>query len=271
MTTSLTYESSLQAYYQIANAHPFLTVEEEQKLARKLKYENCLDSARILVLSHLRLVMKVAKQYSGYGLPEEDLIQEGNIGLMKAVKKFDPDNGTRLMSYAIPSIKSAILEYILDNWRIVKIATTHAYKRLFFNLRKLKEQLGTTGEDEVKLIAEKLDVKPEEVREMDLRFQGGDVAIYEKGEDDFTAPINWLADTRYEPASLLEDKQSDKAELVKQMLDGLDERSREIVKARWLEDKGQTLSVLAERYGVSMERIRQIEVAAFKKMKKGLV
>jgi RNA polymerase sigma-32 factor len=284
---------NLDAYITAANRMPMLTLEEEQRFARNLKENNDLDAAEKLVLSHLRLVVSVSRKYLGYGLPHGDLIQEGNIGLMKAVKRFDPDQGVRLVSYAMHWIKAEIHEYVLKNWRMVKMATTKAQRKLFFNLRSMKQgykadaaALGdethsaTLSESEIGQMAKTLNVKPEEVIEMEMRLSGGDVLLdpspSDDGEEAF-GPIAYLSDTNHEPTQMLEAHQRDvlASDGIAAALASLDERSRRIVEERWLKvnddsSGGMTLHDLAAVYGVSAERIRQIEVAAMKKMKKTL-
>jgi RNA polymerase sigma-32 factor len=265
---------SIEAYIQAANRVPMLAEAEEFDLARRFREQDDLDAARKLVMSHLRLVIAVARGYLGYGLPHADLIQEGNIGLMKAVKRFDPDRGVRLVSFAMHWIKAEIHEYILKNWRLVKIATTKAQRKLFFNLRSMKQSFATLGPNEVNDVARKLGVKPEEVVEMETRLTGSDVAL-EPGEDDdeLFAPIAYLAaESSAEPSMQLERKEYDR--LQDQGLRGalarLDERSRAIIQRRWLVEEGEdaaTLHELAAEYGVSAERIRQIEAKAMQKMK----
>ena len=274
----LSSTSSLEAYIQAAKRMPMLTESDEFSLARKFREQEDLDAARQLVVSHLRLVVAIARGYLGYGLPHADLIQEGNIGLMKAVKRFDPDRGVRLVSFAMHWIKAEIHEYILRNWRLVKIATTKAQRKLFFNLRSLKQSLNTMGVDEVNAMATKLSVKPEEVVEMETRFSGSDVSLEPLLDDDeerFT-PIAYLAaDKSIEPSMQLERKEYDRLqdEGLRDALAGLDARSRDIVQRRWLVDEDQqsaTLHELAAEYGVSAERIRQIEAKALQKMKGAL-
>jgi len=280
----------LDAYISAVNRMPMLTLEEEQAAARQLKQSNDLEAARKLVLSHLRLVVSVSRQYLGYGLPHGDLIQEGNVGLMKAVKRFDPDQGVRLVSYALHWIKAEIHEYILKNWRMVKVATTKAQRKLFFNLRSLKQGLkADAGESsyresltpaEIEVVARELRVKPEEVLEMETRMAGGDVLLdpapADDGEQAF-GPIAYLSDAQHEPTAMIEAHRRDvmASEGLQTALDTLDARSRRIVEKRWLKvnddgSGGMTLHELAADYGVSAERIRQIEVAAMKKMKKAL-
>ncbi len=263
---------SIDQYMQIANRYPVLTEEQEFALAHRLRDQGDLDAARDLILSHLRLVVSIARNYLGYGLPHADLIQEGNIGLMKAVKRFDPDRGVRLVSFAIHWIKAEIHEYILKNWRLVKIATTKAQRKLFFNLRSLRGDTHTLTRSEVDNIARTLGVKPEEVMEMETRFSGGDVAIDNGPEDDEerVAPIAFLAAPGTEPTEVLETAEREHLHgpALREALDALDERSRTIVERRWLVDENPaTLHELADEYGVSAERIRQIEAKALQKMR----
>ena len=284
---------NLDAYISAANRMPMLTHEEEQEYARKLKNDNDLDAAGKLVLSHLRLVVSIARQYLGYGLPHGDLIQEGNVGLMKAVKRFDPDQGVRLVSYAMHWIKAEIHEYLLKNWRMVKVATTKSQRKLFFNLRSMKQRYksddaatdsgthrDTLTPDQIASMASELNVKPEEVLEMETRLSGGDVLLdpspSDDGEEAF-GPISYLTDTNHEPVAMIEAHQRDvlATDGIAAALNALDARSRRIVEERWLKvnddnSGGMTLHDLAAEYGVSAERIRQIEVAAMKKMKSTL-
>ncbi|MGB3067549.1 MAG: RNA polymerase sigma factor RpoH [Ottowia sp.] len=283
---------NLDAYITAANRLPMLTHEEEQRYARELRETGNLEAAGKLVLSHLRLVVSTSRQYLGYGLPHADLIQEGNVGLMKAVKRFDPDQGVRLVSYALHWIKAEIHEYILKNWRLVKVATTKAQRKLFFNLRSMKQ--GFKAEDaeqeityrdslsdaQIDVVARELNVKPDEVREMETRLSGGDVLLDPSPSDDGEqafGPIAYLSDANHEPTAMIESAQRDvlATEGIATALKGLDERSRRIVTERWLNVRddgsgGMTLHELADEYGVSAERIRQIEVAAMKKMKAAL-
>ncbi|MBK7662365.1 MAG: RNA polymerase sigma factor RpoH [Candidatus Methylophosphatis roskildensis] len=263
---------SLDAYISAANRFPLLTDVEEKDFAQRFRDQGDVEAARALVLSHLRLVIAVARGYLGYGLPHADLIQEGNVGLMKAVKRFDPDRGVRLVSFAIHWIKAEIHEYILRNWRLVKIATTKAQRKLFFNLRSMKTRLSTLSEDEVRVVAKQLGVKPEEVVEMETRIGGGDVSLEATGddEDERFAPIAYLADLRDEPSQALERKQMARLQDqgLKTALAKLDNRSRHIIERRWLTDgEASTLHELAAEHGVSAERIRQIEAKAMQKMK----
>ena len=281
---------NLDAYISAANRLPMLTLEQEQEFSRKLKENNDLDSAGKLVLSHLRLVVSISRKYLGYGLPHSDLIQEGNIGLMKAVKRFDPDQNVRLVSYAMHWIKAEIHEYILKNWRMVKVATTKAQRKLFFNLRSMKQGFkddadvathrDTLTESQIDSMAKTLNVKREEVIEMEQRMSGGDVLLdpspSDDGEDAF-GPIAYLADATQEPTALMESRERDNLTTggLSTALQELDPRARRIVEERWLNvnddgSGGMTLHELAAEYKVSAERIRQIEVAAMKKMKKVL-
>ncbi|HZM43474.1 MAG TPA: RNA polymerase sigma factor RpoH [Burkholderiales bacterium] len=264
--------ASLESYVQTVNAFPILTQQQETDLARRLQQTGDVEAARQLVLSHLRVVVAIARGYLGYGLPQADLIQEGNIGLMKAVKRFDPERGVRLVSFAVHWIRAEMHEFILRNWRIVKVATTKAQRKLFFNLRSLKRGVGGLGVDEVKAIAKQLNVKPEEVVEMETRLGGQDVALEPLAADDEEAyaPIAYLAAEDAEPAQVLEEEETSQLRSagLKQALESLDPRSRRIIEARWLAEKDQaTLHDLAAELGVSAERVRQIEVKALGKMK----
>jgi RNA polymerase sigma-32 factor len=269
---------NIDAYISTVNRLPMLSQEEEASLARKLRDEGDLASAQKLVMSHLRLVVSIARGYLGYGLPHADLIQEGNIGLMKAVKRFDPEQGVRLVSYAMHWIKAEIHEYILRNWRMVKLATTKAQRKLFFNLRSHKTGLDTMTPEQVDDLAASLNVKREEVIEMETRLSGRDIALDASSDDDDDAkfaPISYLSADHSEPLKVLESKQYDRlqSEGLELALSALDARARRIVEARWLandDGSGATLHELAEEFGVSAERIRQIEVAAMKKMKAAL-
>ncbi len=265
---------NIEAYISAVNRIPMLTHEEETSLARRLREKNDLAAAQKLVLSHLRLVVSIARGYLGYGLPHADLIQEGNIGLMKAVKRFDPDQGVRLVSYAMHWIKAEMHEYILKNWRLVKVATTKAQRKLFFNLRSHKESLDAMTPAQVDDLAKSLNVKREEVIEMETRMSGHDIALDAPtdDEDDKFAPIAYLSSDAGEPTKALEARQFDRlqSEGLESALGKLDSRSRRIVEARWLandDGSGATLHELADEFGVSAERIRQIESAALKKMK----
>jgi RNA polymerase sigma-32 factor len=264
---------SYDRYMQSIRAIPSLTAEEEIELGMRLKKSNDLEAAKTLILSHLKLVAKVAKGYAGYGLPQSDLVQEGNIGLMKAVKRFDPERGVRLVSFAIFWIKAEIQEYIVKNWRLVKTATTKAQRKLFFNLRSMKKTLQPLKSDEINSIAKELNVKPEDVREMEYRFNGNEISLdygSEESEDDVFRPIAYLKDEAPEPSEKMELDQSEGNSLssLSKALSALDERSRLILEERWLRDKdASTLHELADKLGVSAERIRQIEQAAMKKIK----
>ena len=263
---------SLDTYIQSVSRFPFLTQEQETGYARQFRDSGDLDAARELVVSHLRVVVAVARGYMGYGLPQADLIQEGNIGLMKAVKRFDPERGVRLVSFAVHWIRAEMHEYILRNWRIVKIATTKAQRKLFFNLRSMKPGLNTLGSDEVKSIAKQLGVKAEEVVEMETRLGGQDVALEPGGADDDESysPIAYLAAEDAEPGVVIEQAQNARlrGEGLEKALGSLDTRSRRIIEARWLTEKNPaTLHNLADEFGVSAERIRQIEAKALGKMK----
>ena len=263
---------SLESYIQAVNRFPLLTQEQETGYARRLRDSGDLEAARQLVLSHLRLVVSIARGYSGYGLPQADLIQEGNIGLMKAVKRFDPERGVRLVSFAMHWIRAEIHEFVLRNWRLVKIATTKAQRKLFFNLRSMKQGLGTLGAEEVRSVAQELGVKPEEVVEMETRLGGQDMALEPVGDDEREqfAPIAYLTADNAEPAALLEAEQTARlrGEGLEKALASLDARSRRIIEARWLTEKeALTLHDLAAEFGVSAERIRQIEAKALGKMK----
>jgi RNA polymerase sigma-32 factor len=268
---------NIEAYISAVNHLPLLTQEEELSLARRLRNDNDLAAAQALIVSHLRLVVSIARGYLGYGLPHADLIQEGNVGLMKAVKRYDPEQGVRLVSYAMHWIKAEIHEYILRNWRMVKLATTKAQRKLFFNLRSHKPGLDAMTPDQVDELAATLKVKREEVIEMEMRMAGRDVALEAPtdDEDDHYAPISYLSAEHSEPHKVLEAKQFDhlQSEGLEAALAKLDDRSRRIVEARWLandDGSGATLHELAAEFGVSAERIRQIETAAMKKMKTSL-
>ena len=265
---------SIDAYIQTVNRFPILSAEEEQRLARRFRNENDLEAARQLVVSHLRLVVALARGYLGYGLPHADLIQEGNIGLMKAVKRFDPDRGVRLVSFAIHWIKAEMHEYILRNWRLVKVATTKAQRKLFFNLRSMKKDLGPMSVGDVERVAEELHVKPEEVVEMETRLSGQELAFEgERDDEESFAPVHYLADEAAEPYRMLEAQEAErvKSQGLEKALATLDPRSRRIVEARWLREKdAATLHDLAAEFKVSAERIRQIEAKALDKMRKAL-
>lgn len=263
---------SLDSYIQAVNSMPVLSAEEEQALARRFRDENDLDAARELVMSHLRFVVHIAKSYLGYGLPLADLIQEGNIGLMKAVKRFDPDKGVRLVSFAVHWIRAEIHEFILKNWRIVKVATTKAQRKLFFNLRKAKKRLGWFTAEEAERVAEDLDVPMEQVYEMESRLSGNDIgydAPDTDNEDGPPAPVAFLEHHSLDPSMTAEtdDLEDQRSEMLAEALGSLDERSRDIIQCRWLTDDKVTLQTLADRYGVSAERIRQLENNAIKKLR----
>ncbi len=262
---------SMESYISAAFQLPMLSQQEEHDLAVRLRDNNDLDAARQLVMSHLRFVVRIARQYAGYGLPQPDLIQEGTVGLMKAVRRFDPEVGVRLASFAVHWIKAEIHEFILRNWRIVKIATTKAQRKLFFNLRSSKKRLGWFSEQEIQDVASDLGVKPEEVRNMEARLNNYDMAFdadNNDSEDEHVAPVSYLPDMRMEPESILEaeDTERDENERLYAAMQELDERSQEILRRRWLSGKKTTLHELADEYGVSAERIRQIEKAAMKKL-----
>ncbi|MFM9879427.1 MAG: RNA polymerase sigma factor RpoH [Burkholderiaceae bacterium] len=288
-SVSLPALGNLDAYISAVNRMPMLTLEEEQQFAKQLQSDGNVEAAGKLVLSHLRLVVSISRQYLGYGLPHGDLIQEGNVGLMKAVKRFDPEQGVRLVSYAMHWIKAEIHEYILKNWRMVKVATTKAQRKLFFNLRSMKQGFkadadlnddthrDTLSPNEVAQMARRLNVKQEEVLEMEMRMAGGDVLLdpspNDEGDETY-GPIAYLSDTNHEPTVMMAAHQRDvlASEGIASALSALDDRSRRIVEERWLKvndngSGGMTLHELAADYGVSAERIRQIEVAAMKKMR----
>ena len=268
---------NLDAYISAVNRLPMLSHEEEISLAQRLRDQNDLAAAQALVMSHLRLVVSSARGYLGYGLPHADLIQEGNVGLMKAVKRFDPDQGVRLVSYAMHWIKAEMHEYILRNWRMVKLATTKAQRKLFFNLRSHKTGLDTMTPDQVSALATTLNVKPEEVTEMEMRMSGRDIALESPTDDDDDkfSPIAYLSSESTEPGKVLESRQFDKlqSEGLESALSNLDARSRRIIESRWLandDGSGATLHELAAEFNVSAERVRQIEASALKKMKASL-
>jgi len=275
MTNALTIPamgSSVECYIQTANSFPLLSQEEENDLARRLRDEGDINAAQQLILSHLRFVVTIARGYKGYGLPQADLIQEGNVGLMKAVKRFDPERGVRLVSFAVHWIKAEIHEFIMRNWRLVKIATTKQQRKLFFNLRSMKQGLDTMTPQEVDTVAKALNVKHEEVVEMEKRFKGNDVPFepLTEDEDENFSPIAYLTDGS-EPSQILEAKQDQalRGEGLQQSLDSLDERSRHIIEARWLREKETaTLHELADELGISAERVRQIEAKAIQKIRK---
>ncbi|MDH3671540.1 MAG: RNA polymerase sigma factor RpoH [Gammaproteobacteria bacterium] len=274
---TLNVEAGLATYIQAINAQPILSADEEHDLALRYRRDGDLEAARQLVLTHLRYVVRVARGLSGYGLPQADLIQEGNIGLMKAVKDFDPMRGVRLMSFAIHWIRAQMYDYILRNWRMVKVATTKAQRKLFFNLRKSRARLEWMKPDEVHALADNLDVPPETVQEMESRMSGADIPFDtdDRGDDDElrVAPATYLQDMRYNPETLVtrSDHESTQQDNLDQALTALDERSRNIIRRRWLDDDKSTLLELAVEYGVSAERIRQIEKKAFDIMKNKLV
>jgi len=263
---------SLETYIQSVKKFPMLSAEEEHDLGRRLRDENDLDAAKQLVLSHLRVVVSIARNYQGYGLPQADLIQEGNIGLMKAVKRFDPDRGVRLVSFAMHWIRAEMHEFILRNWRMVKIATTKAQRKLFFNLRSLKTGHGSLSYEQIDAMAKQLGVKPEEVAEMETRLYGQDISLEPVGDDgeEGYGPLAYLTDADAEPALQLEREQTqrNRSAGLEKALKGLDDRSRRIIEARWLREQDTaTLHELAAELGVSAERVRQIEAKALQKMK----
>ena len=270
--------ASMDGYLQAVSTIPMLKVEQEQELAKRLQEEGDLSAAKQLIMSHLRFVAHIAKSYSGYGLPQADLIQEGNIGLMKAVKRFDPTVGVRLVSFAVHWIKAEIHEFVLKNWRIVKVATTKAQRKLFFNLRKNKKRLGWFNQAEVSTVASELGVSEKEVREMESRMSGQDMGFDLTGDDNDDAPTS-----TYSPVQYLTDGAADLADDVEQQqwkeqahtrlfsaLKTLDERSQDIVSARWLSDDKATLQELAQKYSVSAERVRQLEKTAMKKLQSAM-
>jgi RNA polymerase sigma-32 factor len=264
---------SIDAYISAVNALPVLDADAERQLALRLRDGNDLDAAQQLVLSNLRHVVHIARGYLGYGLPIADLIQEGNVGLMKAVKRFNPEVGVRLISFAVHWIKSDIHEYIVRNWRMVKIATTKAQRKLFFNLRRLKGRLGWMNRAEVEAVAKDLKVRPEDVLQMESRFAGADVsfsATPADGEEHYV-PEDYLADSRDALAEIEHEEWTARREgTMKQALEALDERSRDIVSRRWLKDEKEGLQELADKYGISAERVRQIEAGAMKKLRKAI-
>lgn len=264
---------NLGAYISTVNQIPILTAEQEKELAERYYYDQDLDAAKMLVMSHLRFVVHIARSYAGYGLPQGDLIQEGNLGLMKAVKRFDPNMGVRLVSFAVHWIKAEIHEYVIRNWRIVKIATTKAQRKLFFNLRSLKKSSKKLTLKEAQSIANDLNVTPEQVLEMEGRLTAYDAAFEAQGDDDddtpHTAPALYLEDNRYDPARLVEneDWEEQSTSALHDAMDQLDDRSRNILQRRWLDDDKSTLHELAAEYNVSAERIRQLEKNAMEKIK----
>lgn len=267
---------SLESYTHSVNQLPFLSLEEEQALAKALHDQGDLEAARQLVMAHLRFVVKIAKGYAGYGLPQADLIQEGNIGLMKAVRRFNPAVGVRLVSFAIHWIKAEMHEYIIKNWRIVKIATTKAQRKLFFNLRSMRKRLDHLTEEEISDIAQTLNVKPEEIRQMEQRLNANDMAFDIGADDDSDiskpSPAQYLPDNSANPAMMLEtsDTDQDSRARLAQALQGLDQRSQDIIQKRWLQEKKTTLHDLAANYQVSAERIRQLEQQAMQTLKSAL-
>jgi len=269
---SLPQDSNLAGFLKVANNAPVLSAEQEARLARRFRDEEDVDAARELVVSQLRNVIHVAKGFTGYGLPVADLIQEGNIGLMKAVKNYDPDRGIRLVSYAVHWIKAEIYEYVLKNWKIVKVATTKAQRKLFFNLRKSRKTLSAMNEQETHDLADQLDVPVKTVREMEQRMTSTDVAFdgADSDDDDFvTSPSGYLPDMRYNPEQLVmrEENSDNNRDSLYAAIEQLDERSKDILQRRWLSDDKATLHELAAEYNVSAERIRQIEKRAMEKMK----
>ena len=282
MTTELTLKNelmlagpmgSLQAYISIVNQAPLLSRDEERELAYQYQNHNDLDAARKLIMSQLRFVVHIARSYNGYGLSLADLIQEGNIGLMKAVKKFDADRGVRLVTYAVHWIRAEMHEFIFSNWKVVKVATTKAQRKLFFNLRKSKKNLGWLTKQETESIAKDLGVKPKEVTTMEERFASKDLAFDGKdSEDDFTSPSGFLTAPNSDPAEAVEGHNwlDENTALLTEAMEGLDERSKEIITARWLNDKKLTLKVLAQKYSISLERVRQLEENAILKLRESL-
>lgn len=273
---TLVPQGSIEAYVRAANSYPMLSAEEEKELAERLHYHGDLDAAKQLILSHLRFVIHVARGYAGYGLPQADLIQEGNIGLMKAVRRFNPEVGVRLVSFAVHWIKAEIHEYVLRNWRIVKVATTKSQRKLFFNLRKNKKRLGWFNQDEVDMVAQELGVSTKDVREMESRMSAQDMAFDMSDDDDSSdfggpvAPVLFLQDKSSDFAGTIEDDNWDDhaTDRLADALSSLDERSQDIIRARWLDDDNKTtLQELADKYGVSAERVRQLEKNAMKKLR----
>lgn len=273
---ALVPQGSIEAYMRAANAYPMLTAEEEKELAERLHYDGDLEAAKQLILSHLRFVIHIARSYAGYGLPQADLIQEGNIGLMKAVRRFNPEVGVRLVSFAVHWIKAEIHEYVLRNWRIVKVATTKSQRKLFFNLRKNKKRLGWFNQDEVNMVAQELGVSTKDVLEMESRMAAQDMAFDMSDDDDSgdfggpVAPVLYLQDKASDFANTIEDDnwESHATDRLADALSSLDERSQDIIRARWLDDDNKTtLQELADKYGVSAERVRQLEKNAMKKLR----
>jgi len=277
MTTTLaprlpTPAADLQGYLRAVHAFPYLSAEEERDLATRLRRDNDLDAAWQLVTSHLRYVAKVARAYRGYGLPQEDLIQEGNIGLMKAVKRFDPEVGVRLVSFAMHWIRAEIHEFVLRNWRIVKVATTKAQRKLFFNLRSAKQRVGALSRREIEDIAGDLSVRPEDVVEMERRLGAHDAAFDGLADDDHAAPAAFIADPTPDPAEMVEAEQWSESATgrLQVAMATLDERTRDIVTRRWLTEPKAKLRELAEEYGISAERVRQIEAQALHQLRDAL-
>lgn len=274
-TLALVPQGSLEAYVRAANAYPMLTAEEERALAERLHYDGDLEAAKELILSHLRFVAHIARNYTGYGLPQADLIQEGNIGLMKAVRRFNPEVGVRLVSFAVHWIKAEIHEYVLRNWRIVKVATTKAQRKLFFNLRKNKQRLGWFSHDEVEHVARELGVTSKDVLEMESRMAAQDMTFDPTPDDEprdgaAMAPMLYLQDKSSDFAETIEEDNwdQDATDKLSSAMEGLDERSQDIIRARWLDDENKsTLQELADKYGVSAERVRQLEKNAMKKLR----
>lgn len=266
---------SIEAYLHYINQIPMLTQEEEHELAVRLQKDQDIAAAKRLIMAHLRYVARVAKGYLGYGLPLADLIQEGNIGLMKAVRRFNPQMGVRLVTFAMHWIKAEIHEYILRNWRIVKVATTKAQRKLFFNLRNMKKRLGWMTTQEVNEVAQDLGVKPETVREMEMRMSASDAAFdgYDDDEDDRLSPAGYLEDHRFNPAQENEktDWVAQSSEHIYQVLEQLDERSQDIIRTRWLDENKLTLQDLADKYQISAERVRQLEKNAMKKLRNAIM
>jgi len=270
MTLTVAGSGSLEAYTHAVGTIPMLSAEEERALAERLHQDGDLEAARQLIMSHLRFVVHIARSYSGYGLPISDLVQEGNIGLMKAVKRFDPNVGVRLVSFAVHWIKAEIHEYVLKNWRIVKVATTKAQRKLFFNLRKAKKHLGWFSQEEIKNVAETLGVPEHEVLEMEARMSNHDMPFDAPDDEDetYTAPVYYLEDKSSDLANQIEEDQWDNAAVdrLQAAVRTLDERSQDIIRARWLDQNKMTLQELADRYQVSAERVRQLEKNALKKL-----
>ena len=273
-SVALIPQGNVDAYLRMINTYPMLSAEEEKELGEKLYYHNDVDAARQLILSHLRFVAHIARGYSGYGLPQADLIQEGNIGLMKAVRRFNPEMGVRLVSFAVHWIKAEIHEYVLKNWRIVKVATTKAQRKLFFNLRKTKQRLGWFSHDEVAMVADELGVSRKDVMEMESRMSAQDMSFDIDSEDDdnsVVAPALYLEDTSSDFSKSIEEYncENDSTDKQNYSLSQLDERSQDIIKARWLDadDSKSTLQELAAKYNVSAERIRQLEKNAMQKLR----